>query len=148
MISEKFSGFDSVKSSAKQMKQAIEQVILWFIIVKTIRTRNSKGLGRKADLSLMKMCIVGRPHKKLLLHLTFKVTNLMYLACHKKRCLICVEFSNFRNITEYLFWFFFKVQNWDSQQGRDSCLKINKYYVIFENSTHTKLDFLMRNQGH
>ena len=27
------------------------------------------------------------------------------------------------------------VQNWDSQQGRDSCLKINNYYVIFENST-------------
>ena len=32
--------------------------------------------------------------------------------------------SNFRNITYYLFWFFFNLQNWDSQQGRDSCLKI------------------------
>ena len=30
---------------------------------------------------------------------------------------------------------FFNVQNLDSQQDRDSCLKINKYYVIFENST-------------
>ena len=28
--------------------------------------------------------------------------------------------------------FFFNVQNWDSQQGRDSCLKINKCYVTFK----------------
>ena len=48
----------------------------------------------------------------------------MRLACHKKSCLIWVEFSNFRNITKY---FFFNWQNWDSQQGRDSCLKMNKY---------------------
>ena len=31
----------------------------------------------------------------------------------------------------FYFDFFFKVQNRDSQDGRDSCLKINKYYVIF-----------------
>ena len=31
--------------------------------------------------------------------------DLMLLACHKKSYLICVEFSNFRNITQYLFIF-------------------------------------------
>ena len=43
-----------------------------------------------------------------------------------------VDFRILRNV---YFDFFFNVQNWDSQQDRDSCLKINKYYVIFENST-------------
>ena len=34
----------------------------------------------------------------------------------------------------FILTFFFNVQNWDLQQARDSCLKINKYYVIFKNS--------------
>ena len=46
--------------------------------------------------------------------------------------------SNFRILRNIYFDFFFNVQNWDSQQGRDSFLQINKYYVIFENLTHTK----------
>ena len=42
---------------------------------------------------------------------------------------------NFETLHNIYFDFLFNVQNWDSQQGRDSCLKINTYYVIFQNST-------------
>ena len=52
----------------------------------------------------------------------------MLLAYHKKSYLICAEFSKYYVIFILIF---FNLQNWDSQQGRDSCLKINKYYVIF-----------------
>ena len=48
--------------------------------------------------------------------------------CHnKKSYLICVEFSKYYVIFILIF---FNVQNWDSQQGRDSCLKTNIYYVM------------------
>ena len=43
--------------------------------------------------------------------------------------------ANSRNSEYYvilILMFFFNVQNWDRQQSRDSCLKINKYYIIFE----------------
>ena len=40
-----------------------------------------------------------------------------------------LEISKYYEI--FYFDFFFNVQNWDSPEGRDSCLKINKYYVIF-----------------
>ena len=49
------------------------------------------------------------------------------------------EFSKYYLI--FICFVFFNLQNWDSQQGRDSCLKIYKYYVIFlkvENSAHIK----------
>ena len=48
----------------------------------------------------------------------------------------------------YSFWFLFKVQNWDSQQGRDSCLKINKYCVIFWKFDTYQIAFLMKCQQH
>ena len=68
------------------------------------------------------------------------ILELMSLACHRKEKLfeMCWIFEILRNI---YFDFFFNLQNWDSQHGRDSFLKINKYYVIFwkfENSTHFK----------
>ena len=43
-----------------------------------------------------------------------------------------LEGRNLKILCNILFWIFFKVQNWDSQEGRDRCLKINKYYVIFQ----------------
>ena len=45
-------------------------------------------------------------------------------------------------ISKY-FIIFILILNWDSQQCRDSCLKINKYYVIFrkiDNSTRFQIN--------
>ena len=46
--------------------------------------------------------------------------NLMLLACHKKSNLICVELTNFWIFTKPISIFFFKVQNWDSQQRAET----------------------------
>ena len=66
--------------------------------------------------------------------------TLMLLACHKKSYLKCVKFSKYYVIFILIF---FNVQNWGSQQGRDSCLKINKYYVIFRKFDTYQIAFLM-----
>ena len=64
------------------------------------------------------------------------------------------KFSNYYVISILIF---FQVQNWDrwdSQQGRDSCLKINKYYGIFKisnfkiSSNLTIPNWLMTRQKH
>ena len=54
----------------------------------------------------------------------------------------------FKILRNIYFCFFFNVQNWDSQQGRDSCLKINKYYVIFRKFDTYQIAFLMTCQRH
>ena len=62
-----------------------------------------------------------------------------------------IEIRNIEILCNILFWFFFNVQNWDSQEGRDSCLKINKYYVIFRDflaSRFCQIAFLMTCQQH
>ena len=54
----------------------------------------------------------------------------------------------------FILIFFFNIQNWDSKQSRDGCLKINKYYIIFEisnfeiSSNLTIPNFLMTCQQH
>ena len=59
----------------------------------------------------------------------------MLKVSHKKCYFIGVKFSNFQILRNLYFDFFFNIQSWNSQLGRDSCLKIvNKDYVIFGNS--------------
>ena len=58
-----------------------------------------------------------------------------------------LEVRNLEILRNILFWFFFHVQIWDSQEGRDSCLKINKYYVIFRDF-EIEIAFLMTCQQH
>ena len=55
----------------------------------------------------------------------------MLLACHKKTYLICDEITNFRIFTQPIPNFFQSTKLRQPKQGRDSCLKINKYYITF-----------------
>jgi hypothetical protein len=48
---------------------------------------------------------------------------------HHKLICYCWNFEILHNI---YFDFFFNIQNWERQQGRDSCLKMNRYYVVFQ----------------
>ena len=62
----------------------------------------------------------------------------MSLACHKKSYLICVEFLNFlifEILCNIYFDWFQCTKLRQPTEGSDSCLKINKYYVIFVNWT-------------
>ena len=71
----------------------------------------------------------------------------MLLGCHKKSYLIHDKITNFRIFTQPI-PNFFKVQNSKlrkPKQGRDSCFKINEYYIIFQKfviSSHIKKLFL------
>jgi hypothetical protein len=93
----------------------------------------------KAELCVAKLCRV--------IIYSFK---LMLLACPKKSYL--TKSRSYLEISKYYiffdFDFFFNVQNWDSQEGRDSCLKTNKYYVIFLTSRFRWIAFLMTCQQH
>ena len=64
------------------------------------------------------------------------ITCFMSLVSHKKSYLVCVKLTNFWIFTQPIPIFF------QPTEGRDSCLKLNKYYVIcihkFNNSAHTK----------
>ena len=42
-------------------------------------------------------------------------------------------------ILKYYVIFFFDIENWDSQQGRDSYLKLDNYYIIFEISWNQQI---------
>ena len=55
VISEKFSGFSLHRTGNFMIHNCGPKFV---VFLAGIRTRNSKGLGRKADLSLMKICIV------------------------------------------------------------------------------------------
>ena len=71
--------------------------------------------------------------------LNTKNVKLMLLACHKKSYLICDEITNFLMFTKLL-PFFFKVQNWDSQNRADSCLK-KKFDIIDLSFASTETKF-------
>ena len=66
---------------------------------------------------------------------TAKGDLLMSLVSHKKSYLVCIELTNFRIFTQPIPIFFQNTKLRQPTEGRDSCLKINKYYVIFVNST-------------
>ena len=61
-----------------------------------------------------------------------KFSRSMLLACHKKSYLICDEITNFRIFTKPIPIFFQSTKMRQPKQGRDSCLKINRYYIIFQ----------------
>ena len=64
-----------------------------------------------------------------------KYLHFMSLVSHKKSYLLCVELTNFRIFTKPIPIFFQSIKLRQPTEGRGSCLKINKYYVIFVNST-------------
>ena len=68
--------------------------------------------------------------------------GLMFLACHKKSYLICDELTNFRIFTQPIPNFFSTYKTETFKQGRDSCLKINKYSK-FLTSRFRQIAFLM-----
>ena len=72
----------------------------------------------------------------------------MLLAFHKKSYLICDEITNFRIFTQPIPNFFQSTKLRQPKQGRDSCLKINKYYIIFRNFVTFQITFHMRCQQH
>ena len=72
--------------------------ILRFILQKYMKLNMWKGQP-KHELSNLKQILM-----------------LMSLVSHKKSYLVCVELTNFRIFTQPIPNFFFKVQNWDSQQ--------------------------------
>ena len=49
--------------------------------------------------------------------------------------MVCVELLKYRIFTQPIPNFFQSIKLRQPKQGRDSCLKINKYYVIFEHLT-------------
>jgi hypothetical protein len=58
----------------------------------------------------------------------------MFKVSHKKSYLICVEVRISELLRNIDFYFFFNVQTETANWPKDSCLKINRYYVIFGNS--------------
>ena len=89
------------------------------------------------DLSLpcKVICLMMEPFViKMFSQMLYLFVCFLFLCCwHVIRKAIWrnLEVRNLEILHNILFWFFFKVENWDSQEGRDSCLKINKYYIIF-----------------
>jgi hypothetical protein len=73
--------------------------------------------------------------------------SLLFLACHKKSYLICDELTNFRILTQPIPNFFSMYKIETAKQGRDSCLKINKY-SRFLTSRFRLIAFLMTCQQH
>ena len=61
--------------------------------------------------------------------------TLMSLVSHKKSCLVCVQLTNFQYSHNLSLTFFHSTKVRQPTEGRDNRLKINKYSVIFENST-------------
>ena len=74
----------------------------------------------------------------------------MSLACHKKSCLIFVEFSNFRNIAWYLFWFLLNVKKTETANRAETAAWkwMKTYSVIFRKFKTYKIAFLMTCQQH
>ena len=66
------------------------------------------------------------------LNIWFKFYDLFNVIC---KYLIRKAISNFWILRNIYFDFFSTYITETVKQGRDSCLKINKYYVIFQNST-------------
>jgi hypothetical protein len=66
----------------------------------------------------------------------------VFLACHKKSYLICDELTNFRIFTKPIPIIFSTYKTGTTKQGRDSCLKINKYWR-FLTSRFCQIAFLM-----
>ena len=58
--------------------------------------------------------------------------SVMWLACQKKSYLICDKITNFQIFTQPIPNFFLKYKTETAKQGRDSCLKKNKCYIIFQ----------------
>ena len=92
-------------------------------------------------ISLVKLCVctgfLNIPKKNTIFAPLFlkllKVSFLMSLVSHKKSYLVCDELTNFRIFTQPIFFQSTKLRQ--PTEGRDSCLKIDKYYRIFLNST-------------
>ena len=77
--------------------------------------------------------------------INYWVNHLLQIKCCclviRKAIWYLSNFQIFEILSNIYFDLFFYVQNWDSQQVRDSCLKINEYYTIlrrFENLSHLK----------